>query len=51
MSGYSADELVLQEDTIASVRFLSKPFTNDELVTAIAETLAQAAKHIAGRAD
>ena len=45
MSGYSADELALQEDTISSARFLSKPFTNHDLATAVADTLAQAGRH------
>jgi two-component system, cell cycle sensor histidine kinase and response regulator CckA len=45
MSGYSADELALQEDAISSARFLSKPFTKDDLASAVADTLARAGKH------
>jgi two-component system cell cycle sensor histidine kinase/response regulator CckA len=45
MSGYSADALALQEETISSARFLSKPFTKDDLATAIAETLTHAGNH------
>ena len=51
MSGYLADELALQEDSISSARFLTKPFAKDDLATAIAETLAHAGKHKAIRAD
>jgi len=42
MSGHPADEFTLQEATISSARFLSKPFANGDLVSAVAETLAQA---------
>ncbi|HZI29054.1 MAG TPA: response regulator [Gemmatimonadaceae bacterium] len=52
MSGYSADELALQEAPISSARFLAKPFANNDLVTAVAETLARTGKRItAVRAD
>jgi signal transduction histidine kinase/CheY-like chemotaxis protein len=52
MSGYSDDELALQGAPISSARFLTKPFANDDLVTAVAETLAQAGKRsTAIRAD
>ena len=44
MSGHPADELALQEATISSARFLSKPFANNDLVTVVSETLAQAAR-------
>ena len=52
MSGYSADELDLQEGSISSARFLAKPFANDDLVTVVAETLAQARqRYTPDRAD
>jgi hypothetical protein len=42
MSGYSSDELALQGAPILSARLLTKPFALDDMVTIVAEMLADA---------
>lgn len=52
MSGYSSDETALQGAPIPSARLLTKPFAHDDMVTIVAEMLADAGgRSTAVRAD